>query len=98
MSNPKAAISNAFNFAASAYPNPFTNNVRFTLESSLTGHGVLEVYNLMGQKIQTVFEGTVFAGKSQVIQYNVPVQNRTSLTYRFTVNNKTVSGKLINLR
>jgi hypothetical protein len=98
MSNPKTGISDAFNFTASAYPNPFTNNVRFTIESSVTGHGVLEVYNAMGQKIQTVFDGTVFAGKSQVIPYNVPLQHRTNLTYRLTVNNKTVSGKLLNIR
>ena len=97
--NPKQQIiDNAFKFAATAYPNPFTNTVKFTIESNVTGHGVLEVYNTMGQKIQTVFDGTVFVGKAQYIQYNVPVQQRTNLMYRFTVNGKTVIGKLINVK
>ena len=93
--NPKAGISTALKLAATAYPNPYNDNVRFAIESNVSGHGVLEVYNLIGQKIQTVFDGNVFAGKSQLIQFNVPVQNRTTLMYRFRVGDKTVTGKLV---
>jgi hypothetical protein len=93
--NPGSEINTALKFAATAYPNPYNDNVRFTIESNVSGHGILEVYNLLGQKIRTVFEGNVFAGKSQVVQFNVPVQYRTALMYRFGVGNKEVSGKLL---
>jgi hypothetical protein len=78
-----------------AFPNPYNDRVVFTIQSHVSGRGVLEVYNLKGQKVQTVFDGNVFAGMSQTIQYLVPVQNRTTLMYRFTVGGKQVSGKLI---
>ncbi|MDP9229771.1 MAG: T9SS type A sorting domain-containing protein, partial [Bacteroidota bacterium] len=72
-----------------AYPNPYNDYVRFTINTNITGHGVLEVYNMLGQKIQTVFSGQVFGGgKPQVIEYKVPVANRTNLVYILRVGEK----------
>ncbi|MEO5985221.1 MAG: hypothetical protein ABIP80_06915 [Ferruginibacter sp.] len=77
------------------FPNPYTDNVTFKMESNVSGKAVLEVYNLMGQKVKTLFEGNIIPGKSQTIQYKVPTQNRTSLVYRLTIGDKTTTGKVL---
>ena len=79
-----------------ASPNPFTNKLRFTLESAVSGQGSLELYNTMGQKIATVYQGYIEAGKQLIREYNVPVNRRTTLVYVFRVGNQKTTGKLLN--
>jgi hypothetical protein len=81
-----------------AAPNPFNDNIRFTITPGATGRGSLELYNLLGQKVKTVFEGQVQKGQVQSIQYTVPSTQRTNLIYFFRVGTDRASGKLINLR
>jgi hypothetical protein len=77
-------------------PNPFTDKVRFTLQSDVSGQGSLEVYNTMGQKIHTVYQGYVEAGQTLVKEYNVPLSHRQSLIYIFKVGDQKTTGKLLN--
>jgi hypothetical protein len=79
-----------------AAPNPFTDKVRFTLLSDVSGQGSLEIYNTVGQKIHTVYQGHVEAGRQLVKEYNVPIKNRTNLIYVFKVGDQKTTGKLIN--
>ena len=82
-----------------AFPNPYTDQVRFVITSPLSGHATLEVYNMLGAKLQTVYSGPVLTGKGQVIEYRVPEQYRTSLVYMLRVDDKLiVTGKIINVR
>jgi hypothetical protein len=81
-----------------SYPNPYNDQIRFVIQSQITGDGVLEVYNLLGQKLQTVYHGYVFKGKSQTVEYNVPSLNRTHLIYVLRVGNHRVTGKVFNVR
>jgi hypothetical protein len=81
-----------------AYPNPYNDRVQFNIESSVSGKGSLVVYNLLGQKVKTVYEGYIFAGKGHVVEFRVPALSRTSLIYIFTINGKQRTGKLINQR
>ena len=76
-------------------PNPFSDRIRFSLKSDVSGQGSLELYNMMGQKVQTVFQGRITAGHIQTIEYAVPRQQRTNLVYIFRVGSETTSGKLI---
>ena len=80
------------------YPNPYTDQVRFVIESPISGKGTLEVYNLLGQKLQTVYQGYIFKGKNEVVQYNVPQLLRTHLVYILRVGKKEVTGKVLNIR
>lgn len=82
--------------SVSAYPNPYTDKVRFSLESPVSGNGTLEVYNMVGQKVSTVFQGYVFAGRQLFIDYKVLPAHRGNLIYVLKVGNQRVSGKLIN--
>jgi hypothetical protein len=84
--------------SVTAYPNPFEDNVRFSINSDISGRATLEVYSLLGVKLQTVYTGYVFAGKGQTINYQVPDLYRTTLIYKLMVGGKTVTGKLINVK
>jgi hypothetical protein len=81
-----------------AAPNPFNDKIRFTVQPTVTGQGSLELYNLLGQKVKTVFRGHVEKGQVQYIEYNVPYTKRADLIYIFIVGNQKVTGKLINFR
>jgi hypothetical protein len=81
-----------------ANPNPFNDVVRFTIKSTLSGQGSLEVFNTLGQKMQTVYQGYVRAGGEQLIEYRVPLASRQNLIYVFTINGQRVTGKLLNVR
>ncbi|MGN6401088.1 MAG: hypothetical protein ACTHMD_11580, partial [Flavisolibacter sp.] len=81
-----------------ANPNPFNDVVRFTIKSTLSGQGSLEVFNTLGQKMQTVYQGYVRAGNEQSIEYRVPLASRQNLIYVFTINGQKVTGKLLNVR
>jgi hypothetical protein len=78
-----------------ATPNPFNDRVRFTIESPVEGYGSLEVFNTLGQKVQTVFQGHVSAGVQRV-DFSVPSSVRSNLIYVFRVGGHQVTGKLMN--
>ena len=79
-----------------AAPNPFTDKVRFTLQSEVSGQGSLEIYNTVGQKIATVYQGHVEAGRVLNKEYLVPVSQRQNLIYIFRVGEQKTTGKLLN--
>jgi hypothetical protein len=82
-----------------AYPNPFNDQVRFTLQSTESGKATLDVYNMVGQKVKTVFQGHLFANSPQTVEYKVPAHSPTeNLIYIFRINGKQFTGKLINIR
>lgn len=81
-----------------ATPNPFSDKLRFSIQSPISGQGSLEVYNMLGQKVKTLYQGYIQAGRGQVIEYNVPEVHRTNLIYRLQVGDQQVTGKLINLK
>ncbi|MEJ7829468.1 MAG: hypothetical protein WKF91_14765, partial [Segetibacter sp.] len=81
-----------------AAPNPYNDIVRFNLTSSVSGQGSLELYNMMGQKMKTLYQGFIEKGRMQKIEFNVPSAQRSNLIYIFRVGNQSVTGKLINLK
>jgi len=79
-----------------AYPNPFNNDVKFVVTAAKSGNGSLEIFNIMGQKVKTVYQGHVSAGVNN-FDLNLPGQKYANLIYRFILDNKLVTGKLIQL-
>lgn len=79
-----------------AAPNPFTNRVRFTLTSAVSGMGSLEIFNTMGQKIATVYQGYVEAGRPMNKEYVAQRALRANLIYVFRVGDQKTTGKLLN--
>jgi len=78
----------------SAYPNPFSDNINFEVETKQPGQGTLEVYNMSGQKIKTVFSGYLNAGR-QRFNMTVPAGQTSVLLYVFTMGNQRITGKLL---
>ncbi len=84
-------------FDVKAYPNPFKDRVQFNIESTVSGKGSLVVYNLLGKKVTTVFEGDIYTGSKQIVDFTLSTLDQSNYIYKFTLNGKQIVGKLINL-
>jgi hypothetical protein len=78
-----------------AYPNPFSDKINFYFVSPVRGKASLEIYNISGQRIASVFSGMIDAGIPQTVQYikSKTIANST-LVYKLTVGDKAVYGKI----
>jgi hypothetical protein len=79
-----------------AYPNPFSDRIKFMVTSSVAGNGNLEVYNMMGQKIKTVYQGYITKG-TQTFELSLPKQNVGNLVYVLRIGDKKMTGKILQL-
>lgn len=79
-----------------AFPNPFNDRVKFVVTSSIAGKGSLEVYNMLGQKIKSVYQGQFIEG-NQNFELSLPSSQRANLIYVLRVGDKRVTGKLLHL-
>ncbi|RYZ50973.1 MAG: T9SS type A sorting domain-containing protein, partial [Chitinophagaceae bacterium] len=84
--------------SVTAYPNPYSDRLRFVITSPVSGQATLELYNMLGQKMRMIYRGNISAGVSQVVEYNVPMVNQGNLLYILRVNDKQVDGKLFHLK
>lgn len=81
-----------------ASPNPYNDNIRFTVKSPITGKGTLELYNMLGQQVKMVYQGNFEKDIEQTFEYQVPANQRTNLIYQFRIGNEKISGKLLGLK
>jgi hypothetical protein len=58
------------NFAASAYPNPFSSVATIEFEFAHPTDVVVAVYNLNGDKVAELYNGKAEAGQSYLVQFN----------------------------
>jgi hypothetical protein len=65
--------------------------------SPVAGYGSLELYNMQGQKLTTIFQGRIPEGNSSY-QYYVPGNSNATLVYILRVGEKSVTGKLMNVK
>jgi hypothetical protein len=79
-----------------AYPNPFSDKLKFVVTSGVAGRGSLEVYNMMGQKVKTVYQGYIQAG-TQTFEMSLPTQQIANLVYVLRVNDQKVTGKVLQI-
>ena len=89
---------NPGNLQVQAYPNPYSDRIRFTITSDRSGPGVLEVYDMNGARLKTVFQGEVSAGKMINVDFGVPGTQRVNMFYKMRVGDLETSGKLINIK
>ena len=94
--NPMAEVS-ADQLTVNAYPNPFTDQVRFVIRSRVSGQGSLEIYNMLGQRIETVYNGNIVADRSQIVEYRTSTRLNGGLIYIFRVGGKQATGKLLKI-
>ena len=79
-----------------AYPNPFNDKVKFVVTAAQAGKGTLEVFNMLGQKVKTVYEGFVPAGTNN-FELSLPGQKNSTLIYRFRMGENQLTGKLLQI-
>jgi hypothetical protein len=77
------------------YVYPYTDKIKFVIQSPVSGQATLDVFNMLGQKIKTVFQGQVVAGIGQSVEYIVPKVNTGNLMYILRVGDHKATGKLI---
>jgi hypothetical protein len=95
--NASAEASTIGKLKVSTFPNPYRNNVRFVIESPVSGQAILDVYTIAGQKVQTLFNGHIEANETRMIDYKPTVANGM-LIYTLRIGNRQVTGKLIGLK
>ncbi|MGE5520766.1 MAG: beta strand repeat-containing protein, partial [Candidatus Dadabacteria bacterium] len=88
-------VTNVQHLNVIAAPNPFTSKVRFIITSPQSGHAQLDVLNILGQRIATVFDGNIQANNSYEVQYNVPSSAPQNMMYILRMGNQQVTGKLL---
>jgi len=81
-----------------AFPNPFNDKIKFSITASTSGRSSLDLYNFLGQKVKTVYQGYMEKGTMQTIEYNVPYSQRTNLMYVFLLGNQKITGKLVGMK
>ena len=79
-----------------AYPNPFSDKINFVVTSSVAGKGNLDIYNMMGQKVKTVYTGFIAAG-TQIFELSLPAHQVSSLIYVLRIGDKKMSGKILQI-
>jgi hypothetical protein len=77
------------------YPNPFNPQTTIHFEIPQTGHVTIEVYDIQGRKLSTLYDGISSAGKHDLI-WNAANQPSGIYFCRMTIENESVS-KMITL-
>lgn len=92
-SSDKDLLVNKLNVIAA--PNPFNSRVKFFISSPESGHVHLDVLNMLGQRIATVYDGNVQANNIQEVEFNAPASAPQNMMYLLRMGNKQVTGKLL---
>ena len=77
-----------------AFPNPFNDRVKFVITTPQAGNASLDVMNMLGQKVKTIYHGQLNAG-TQSFEMVIPQSRFATLFYIFRMNGEQVTGKLI---
>jgi len=78
-----------------AYPNPFEDMVRFTMESPERIQCNLVLYTSSGKLISKVFDGVLEANVSRTVQTIIPSLYKGAIVYVLTYNGQVVTGKIL---
>ncbi len=94
--NPKSQLPTEFNLDQN-YPNPFnpTTNISYSIPEN--GHIDITIYNSLGQKIETLFNGFQSGGKHN-ITWNAGNVTSGVYIYRLTYNDEVRSGRMMLLK
>jgi hypothetical protein len=83
-------------FGVTAYPNPFIDRVYFDLQLKTDSKVRLELFDLNGTKLSTLFDDLVVAYDSYRLEYTPKISGTGSLMYRLIIDGQVAfTGKLI---
>jgi len=87
-------MNDARELRVTTFPNPFRNNVRFNIVSPETGKLKILIYDINGIK-QTELEHDVIKNIPATIWFRNGQLRQEVLFYRILINNKTATGKIM---
>jgi hypothetical protein len=77
------------------YPNPFNEKVTFEFVSAKDTHALLEINNILGQRITTLLDAQVKKGVENRIEYTPKDVVPGILIYRLIIDGKVQNGRVI---
>jgi len=77
------------------YPNPFTEKVTFEFVSGKDAYGVLEIFNITGQKVARILDRPVEAGVMNRIEYEPNSKVTGMYFYRLDLGGELQVGRII---
>jgi hypothetical protein len=82
--------------ALKVYPNPFANHLYFELQWDKNAKAQIEIYNIIGTKIATIFSEDVEANKNYRIDYTPDNVSSGMLIYHLVIDGQVVfTGKAV---
>jgi hypothetical protein len=63
----------------------------------VAGNAQLTIYNMLGQRINTIYNGYVPANKNILVEYKAQKTAQQNLIYILTINGEKVTGKVLNI-
>jgi hypothetical protein len=82
----------------SVYPNPAIEDVWFEFSSSVDSNVSLVLYNELGIHVKTLYNNTIFRGKTYKVNYSGSANDTMIMYYKFISDNKILDGKILRLR
>lgn len=76
------------------YPNPFNSSTLIRLELPEPGNIKVEVFNMLGQRVETIFDGFMNAGESE-IRWNAGSISSGIYFYKVTSGERTATRKML---
>ncbi|RKD85043.1 MBG domain-containing protein [Mangrovibacterium diazotrophicum] len=77
------------------YPNPFSDRLRFEFASPETVDARIDLYDMNGRLVKTVFEGTIEGNVMNQADFIPAEQVSGTYLYHCTIGNETFTGKVI---
>lgn len=83
----------------SNYPNPFNPTTTISFSLNETGYTTLDIYNITGQKVNTIVEENLSAGDHQIAWDGTDLHGNTLASgmyfYKLTNNNQNITKKMV---
>ncbi len=95
--NDKWSVLNEFQLNQN-YPNPFNSNTKITFSLAVDGFTTLKVFDLLGQKIETLIEENLKAGQNYEVEFNADNLPSGIYIYRLESSGQVQQRKLVLLR
>jgi len=80
------------------YPNPFSDKTTFEFTSAYEAHAILEIHNILGQKVVTLVDRIVKEGVLNRVEYQPLNQLPGIYMYRLMLDNTIQTGKIVYTR
>ena len=77
------------------YPNPFNDVVNIEFVSPVDGHAVLEIYNMVGQRVVRLLDDYIEAGVENKVQFRPDAEVSGIYLYKLDIDGDIQIGKII---